>query len=254
MNICNNRSILNLSSLFNFLGDNYPLAVKRKGSKFYSIQTKDSAWPSAIYSLSKTFFTDTKIFEEIKNGISNKTFAPLILIFNNEWDFVTSKLNGIYPIDQWVLMGVNIRNLYLSRKNVDEKIVLGKIKETDEIENWLNLVSKTLFSDKRLSKELFLFLWSSGHELIYLKKNDKIIGTSFIYFDEYNVAGIYMVCIASEFRMQGLGNLIMNYCFKCITARKIERIVLQSTKDGINLYKSLGFTQTGVCNLLYKIK
>jgi ribosomal protein S18 acetylase RimI-like enzyme len=123
-----------------------------------------------------------------------------------------------------------------------------------EISEWTDTVSKILFESKPLSMNLFKFLQNESADLLAIRIDQSIIGTSMIYYDEQGNAGIYMVAVDEKFRGMGFGKKIIRQCFELIIRRNISKCYLQATKMGFPLYKTLGFERTENYILYWKIK
>jgi predicted GNAT family N-acyltransferase len=89
---------------------------------------------------------------------------------------------------------------------------------------------------------------------LYLRNQNTIVATTMVFYDAFETAGIYMVCVNKNMRKKGLGEMVMQKTLQSIRYQKYSNIVLQATKMALPLYKKFNFNHTGVCNLLYKVK
>lgn len=256
MRILTNKSLINLHSLFKHIGSDAGLVHYLESDFIFSIQSKHSAWPNALFNLEDSVLENEAQLGKITEGVQRKIFPPLILLYSDSINTPLLKKNGYYMIDQWVLMELITSGNFAAFEKSDDLqgITFGIIATESELNEWLKIASQNLFPNKILDKNIFSFLMSSSSQLFSLKKGNQIIGTSLIYYDEKDIAGIYMVSINREQRGLGLGKRLLNYTLNNIRQKNIENIVLQSTKAGLKLYQNLGFSKTGICNLFYKIK
>jgi GNAT superfamily N-acetyltransferase len=223
--------------------------------EYISVQLRNSVWPNITYSLNDGFLTNISVLESVSLDIENKKINPLIISNNDSSDIQLLKNKGIYLIDRWVLMNLNLKDfIYNKRAIIGNEFEYGKITSDIELPDWIEILSNNLFDGKELNIDIFSFLMRSSSDLFYLKHNNKIIGTILVYYDENSIAGVYMVSIDKSERKQGLGGQLMNYALKEVKKKGIKKVTLQSTKLGVNLYNSLGFKKKNDINLFYKIK
>lgn len=249
MNISNNNSIQNLHLLYKKLSNCKQIELIEQRN--YSVLiANQSIWPNLIYSDKIDYLNDDFILNRIISNIEKDDLPSLL--FNYEECFNNEKLKSknIYLIDKWSLMDLDLN---IDLVNVD-KYHFEKISTHKDIEDWVKVLSNNLFANKKLNSTIFRYLVNNGCELLQLKMENQIIATSLVYYDNNNVAGIYMVSVNKVFRGKGYGKLMMHYTFNCINEKKIKTITLQSTKSGFAMYSSLNFNQTGHINLFYKTK
>lgn len=249
MSILQNSSIQNLHSLYRYIGSNKEVANFNRNLNFSFIQSHDSAWPNAIYDLKNNCVEEEKEIQKISHKIESKKLPALALVYNDSTNTKLLKANGFYTIEQWILMEFSLENI-VEINNTNCNIVSTEI----ELQNWINIVQSILFSNKKLDLKIFQYLMQTDTHLFYISQNNKIVGTTLAYIDENNVAGIYMVCINEQYRGKSLAKQLMNFTLNFLQKNKIKKVVLQSTKAGRGLYENLLFKETGITNLIYKIK
>lgn len=254
MSTSKNRYINNLYSLYRSASE-FSEVITIKVDVYSSIQLKNSVWPNATYSSIDDFLSNPKVLNSVTSDIKNKKINPLIISNNDNMDIQILKNNGIYLIDRWVLMYLNLKDFVFNQGAlIVDEFEFGKITSDAELPQWTEILSNNLFDGKELNINLFSFLMRDCSDLFYLKLNKKIIGTILVYYDENSIAGVYMVSIDKSERKRGLGGHLINYALTEVKKKGIKKVTLQSTKLGVTLYNSLGFKKNNDINLFYKIK
>jgi len=249
MTILENNSIQNLHSLYQHIGNNKSVVNSNIVDNYSFIQSYNSAWPNAIYNVKNNCIEDEKQLQEISSKILAKELPALALIYNSKTNTNVLKSQGFYTIEQWILMEVNL-DTEVDNNNNNCHVVSSKV----ELQSWLCLVEQVLFGNKTLDIRIFEYLMQANTHFFYVKQNDQIVGTTLAYIDENNLAGIYMVCINEQFRGKSLAKQLMKFTLNYLQEKSIKKVVLQSTKAGLGLYTSLLFKETGIINLIFKIK
>lgn len=249
MSILQNNSINNLHSLYKCIGTNKAIANIGINDNFSFIQSYNSVWPNTIYNFKNNCIEDEKIVKEISDNIIAKKLPELALVYHDTTNTKLLKTNGFYTIEQWILMELNLE------RNIEFEVSNCQIVSTEtELQSWLNVAQNVLFSNKRLDIKIFQHLMQSKAQLFCIKQKNEVVGTTLAYVDEHNVAGIYMVCINEQYRGKSLAKQLMKFTLNYLQKNNINKIVLQSTKAGLGLYTNLLFKETGITNLIYKIK
>ena len=249
MSILQNNSIQNLHSLYQCIGNIENIVNINITDKYSFIQSYHSVWPNAIFNLKNNCIEDEIEIQKISNKIVSKQLPELVLVYNNATNTKLLKANGFYTIEQWTLMELNLET-EIKNETSNCHVVSTEI----ELQCWLNIAQSVLFSNKVLDIKIFQYLMQINTHLFYILHNNEVVGTTLTYVDENEVAGIYMVCINEEYRGKSFAKQLMNFTLHYLQKNKISKVVLQSTKAGLGLYKSLLFKEVGTVNLIYKIK
>lgn len=238
----------NLTSLYNDIGNDCTEFELIRDSFFYSVQPNNGCWPNFIWDISKDDESGS-IGAQVLNFYTNQINKPII-ISNGDLNLeLFLKKNSFVIVDQW-------RGMY---KLLDYKIVVDDPKSgayeirviDSNLSHWVDFVSSELFKGQRVSQSIFDRLRERGNKLIGIyDKNNKIIGCAFIYFDSNNFGSFYMVCVNLQHRGLGLGKLLVNYGLRMMQDRGVMVALLQSTRAGYKLYKSTGFIESNIYNLL----
>lgn len=248
---------LNQKILFDFFdlvgrADKSLLISTRTESYCVSV-SKKGIWPNVIYNIKgKAFTPELENFSKI--GMEGNQ-GPFIIIGaeNNE---ACSRLmeSGYQIIDYWLAMHIHLdKNFYYSSNNNSLKFSVQSV-VMDDLEDWNDFVSRELFSNRKLDVKIFEYLIKSGMEVVTLMMFDKIIGSALIYYNNDKLGSLFMVAIDKNLQGKGLGKLLVNYSLDLMKKRKLESCLLQSTRPGIPLYRSLGFIEDGKYYWMFKTK
>jgi N-acetylglutamate synthase-like GNAT family acetyltransferase len=246
-------NLSNLFSLYNLIALKNDSVIINKNENFSIIVANNSIWPNTIFKVCAKELTD-EIITEIEKSIKSYSVKPLLLLENEADSLARVRKNGFLPIDQWVCM-YHEEGLGSKKSIVNPSVFsISLLRNNVDLNEWVNLVSESMFNNKKLDESIFKLLMDSGIELVVVKLENKIIGSAMIYFDENNIAGIYLVSVSKAHRKQGIGKQIINFCFECIRLHKVSYCVLQATRQAVSLYENLEFKKTGTFNLYLKVK
>ena len=220
--------------------------------KFKVLENRTSAWPPNIAYDINTDYLDERLINSIEYEMNNLGLHPFVIGELKNDDLEVFEKHGFKPIEQWLEM--QLIGLELPKKIRQPDEVETFLIDEGEFDEWTAIVSRVLFKGKTLDSKIFRHLETKGAKIAGMKVNGKWAGTSVTYLDDQGGAGIYMVCIDEEYRGKGFGKWLVNISLEEIKKSGINRCFLQSTKKGINLYKSMKFEKTGNYYLYWKIK
>ena len=108
--------------------------------------------------------------------------------------------------------------------------------------------------DKVLSDPETYIIKKGGH-IFFAESDNKIVGTvALIKIDDATVE-LSKMAVDDAFQGQGIGKILMQYCFEFAQQNNIKTIILYSNtalKPAIHLYRKMGFTELPVNQDLYK--
>ena len=241
----------NLFHLYDDIGRNVSTVNLDILNDYSLISAQGTAWPNCVYNINKAASYDDTVLN-IQKSIFELPVKPLLIsVDNNELD-KTLRKNGYFPVEQWV--GMHIQVYPEGQFAKPTATTIHFITDINRITEWVKVVSEVLFKGKTLQQDIFTYLFEQKHYFIFIEKDKKIIGTSLIYIDEGNIAGIYMFCIMPAYQGMGLGKSLLKYCLSLILKSGRDKCILQSTKMGLRLYESVGFERSNTYNLFIKIK
>jgi ribosomal protein S18 acetylase RimI-like enzyme len=227
------KALYNLFELYRSIADCNDSVTINYFEGFAAIESSNSAWPNMIYSGSPEFLSTES---QVNNFCSFNNLPQTILVNNDFVDWNLLKSKKIYPIDKWTLM---VLSRGIETVNSRDEIDIFLVQDEKDLFCWCEVVSKVLFANKIIDSKLF----GSNKEmdLVMAKIEDEVIATSLVFYDNQNVAGIYMVSVLPEYRRRGIGELLMNFSLKIALQKRVSEVVLQSTNAGLELYKKMGF-------------
>ena len=237
----------NLASLYSFIGSNVAGFNFMNENGLSYVSSNGSCWPNCFWNIQQ----DENRLKEIFGIRKILSTNPLFITTDDKDLEMLLKKQRCFPVDQWKGMYKLINENIKSNENISS---LYKVEVLEnKIDDWTNFVSKELFKGKGLDKEIFFALKENGAKFLAILDNGNIIGSTLIYFDINRIGSLYMVCVNGNYRGMGLGKLLVNHGLNIINQKGIDIALLQSTKLGFNLYKSLGFIESNTYNLFIKI-
>lgn len=127
------------------------------------------------------------------------------------------------------------------RMDASPEVRVAKVLKSDELQLWTETAIATFGFAENDFKEFFYPLIDIANcipLLLYYK--EKPAATAMIYCGS-SVAGIYAMSTKHEFRRLGLGKAIVNECLAIAKESNLNYAVLYASKDGQQLYESMGF-------------
>lgn len=216
------------------------------------IKHENSAWPNVVYNIA-TRDADESLFDSIGRLIEENHLQPLVFCDADSVEPNDFKAHKFLPIDRWTKMQLDL-NSYVPRIT-DSAISCSSIKVIGPLHDWLDVVSQTLFSGKKLDLLLFSEMLALPEFKFHIGVvNDVPVTASLVFIDSNNVAGIYMVSTLSAHQGKGYARMLLDFVFADLLICGISKCVLQSTKAGLKLYTQMGFQSFGHLNLYWKLK
>lgn len=243
----------NLYSLYKYVAKISENTFSNRTNAFSIVYTYESYWPNMIFAIDENKFDEAEL-DEMCNILAKKKLFPLVIVSENEKLTKLFRVRNFMPVEQWTGMFIELIEP-VREYSLSEDFELVTFKPGDDIGKFTETVSGNLFRSNKLDTQLFTSLLSGDRtEMLALFANDQIVGTTMIYYDENNTAGIYMVSANKDFRQKGVGTSLINKALIEIRKRGISHCVLQSTKQAISLYQKAGFEKKSVINLFWKVK
>lgn len=242
----------NLFSLYQSLDNLYEGVTVLLFDGFKVVHARASVWPNVCFGVDPNKFDDALI-DSVTKEMAALKLRPTILLPYDPGQVTLLKQKGYYPVDQWVGMSYNLVSSHLLPATGGGKGIFF-VDGMEEINQWAAVVGETLFEKNPVDAEMFGRLQMIGAKLVGIKAESEWAGTAMIYFDERDIAGIYMVGVRAGHRNKGLGKALINYCLGYLRERSAKKCYLQATKMGAGLYKSLGFKESDKYLIYCKIK
>lgn len=213
------------------------------------IRTEKYIWPNLIFDINSYEY---HTFNDINQKIIEKEIPPFILInciHSGHWEDLLIK-NKYRLILDWTIMYLEVEKIKYSHvtNNFNNEISIKLISEREkkEIDAFTNIVQKNLNNNNPIPDDLFYNLSKSNNfKLLLAYKDNNPCGTLLLYYTD-NICGIYMVAVNKEFRKQGIASRLLRKAIELVKETEIKTIILQSTNEGLPLYKKHGFINTQI--------
>jgi len=208
---------------------------------FKTITTEDSSWPNFIFDVQ----LNNNSIPEITETISNRPQLNHIILDEKQLEENEDLLTqyGFIPLAEWACLEFdNSTTLKQNHNNLTIKTTSPK-----DLKDWIGVASSGF---KALSLELFKNLLSSKNTTLYSGYHqNKLIATALL-FKHNNTAGIYHVVTHPNYRNKGFGAEIFSFCEQEALKNKADRVIAQSTQEGLNTWIDTGMKQYGNFYLL----
>lgn len=215
---------------------------------YHFVSASSKEFPQFVYQIDINKIIKTDFVEKIE-----KRELPPYLKLNscqitNEFTCYL-KQNGFRKISSEAAMQLGNYDMLIKNKF---NLEIYKVKDEQSLNEFLYVLDKTLFATKKMPPEIIKNMMNETYfEAYYGVYEGKAVASSMAF--EYNgTAGLYMIAVLEEYRGKGFGKEITSYP---ILNSKLSstKIILQSTKLGNPLYKSLGFKEYCNFDLYWKV-
>lgn len=155
------------------------------------VKHENSPWPNVVYDV-RRLDKDEVFFNTLRNLIEENNLQPLVFCDAEAVDPIAFKNHKFLPVDRWVKMQLDLDS-YEPRVGIDD-FVSTVVTDYNSLRDWLEIVSKTLFNDKKLDISLLKWMLERPEFKFQLGTYNNIpVCASLTYTDKNNIAGIYMV-------------------------------------------------------------
>lgn len=245
----------NLYQLYGLVAERGHFPVKEAGP-FRSITAAGTPWP------------DMNFIPGLPSGLPGADIGLLAGQIRQEgWSKITIlnqavltpvaqadlRTNGFLPATQWTNMELDLANAgewedKAVRAADDTRVT--EVTTADELTGWLEVVEKVLFNGKPLEKDMFLSgIADNIFKLLSVYYKGRVASTGLIFLGR--TPGVYMVATDPGYRRLGLAGRLMERARQTALDAGYEKLVLHSTREGLDFYLSLGFTGKGKMTLYY---
>ncbi|MEO0060159.1 MAG: hypothetical protein RLZZ312_1806 [Bacteroidota bacterium] len=121
--------------------------------------------------------------------------------------------------------------------------------------HWLEKHFEVEPIDQRVLSDPQTHILDKGGHIFFAKINHEIAGTVALIKSHNNVFELSKMAVSENFQSQGIGKILIEYCFDFAKQNNISEIILYSNtklEAAIHLYKKMGFTEIPVNQDLYK--
>jgi GNAT superfamily N-acetyltransferase len=233
---------LNHRKLFELMAANKTLTNSFISEPFVSVKAKEGTYPNLTlcYDLNEL---DSVAFEQFNKAVEQKIASPYFIFPKSETSILLEDLlkkSGYRAVDQWISMRISTNTVY-AISNTDFSVI--RVETESQLEQWLQIVSATLFNNRTINPEIFSYLMNEHGINLWLGMYQNNPVSTTLSFEKDNTFGLYMVSTLAEKQGQGFGQSIVQNALDYAKSIGCEELVLQSTRAGINLYKKMGFEE-----------
>jgi len=226
--------------------------VDRNDKGCFSVFKKESLlWPNMTILNPNVQYARNCISEYV-NSSDKCTTLMLQKELLTENDFKVLANASYMPVGEWVNM--TLSDLHFSAMTGKDKIVINEIdgENSGYLSDWNRVIGEQLFRGKQLDKYLVKTLSCKNEFKLYGGRYDGVlVSTGLVFYG--SMPGVYMIATEKPFQGLGFGRAMMQKILNDCVVSGYKEICLQSTGAGLNLYKSLGFTESGKSVLFFKI-
>jgi len=196
---------------------------------------------------------ETNSFDTYFTAVEQLEASPRIIIEKNADSATFEQLfkqNGFRPVEEWTSMQISLTDL---ENESNAELIIETVKNEHQLGQWLSIVEKTLFNGNHINRLIFNQLRENEDTTMwlgYLSNQPISTALSFIHKD---TVGLYMISTSGEFRGKGFGQEITAKALLDAAGKGISIGVLQATRQGLNLYKKIGFQENGKFIIYWKV-
>jgi ribosomal protein S18 acetylase RimI-like enzyme len=243
----------NLYRLYEFIGNKKGCQIF-KGETVDQVISKPSCWPNMIFNTRIGGKGTSEAIDNVIRKIRTKEAPPFWILTPETDSSVESFLekNGMVAIDLLAGMSVDIENFYknLRGKKIDDLYII-EVSTSNQMTEWLEIVSKVIFRGKKLDQELFKGMIGSPSVHFYLGTiNDIPVATSMSFISNPS-AGFYNIATLPEFRKRGYATAMTSYALTEAFRKSCETGILHASGIGEPIYFNMGFRASGIYKVFW---
>ncbi|HYE08839.1 MAG TPA: GNAT family N-acetyltransferase [Patescibacteria group bacterium] len=132
-------------------------------------------------------------------------------------------------------------NNFTSSKNVNENISVLLLETEELLPKWVDIVSKALFGFELITLNQFKDVLELNNTHFYIGLLNNTPASVCMTITDGDTSVLEMVATLEQYRHKGLASATINIALDDLKGAGIRTISLRAEKDGISLYKHLGF-------------
>jgi hypothetical protein len=202
------------------------------------IRNIPNVWPRIIYRVDSEIIEE-QAFSLFSEKVNSGDYPELLIttVENiRQIDPFLRKLS-FYPFSAWKGMAIN--NLTaITHPVLPETIRIVSPESSEDIEQWIKIVSSELIAPSRFDDSLLKNLVKSPEIEAYLLKYNGVGISTVLVFNSEKSAGLYLIATVKSMQRQGFAKLLVH---QIISQCAKKPIVLHATQKGEGLYSKLGF-------------
>jgi hypothetical protein len=226
-----------------------------KERDFSWVRNQRSAWPNWIFRLNKDLLTQEDFIKSLADRIKDKEIPPFLVTLepdNTERFYSLALKYGLKQINRWTGMAIS-RDDYLTFPDGHLHNEIIEVRNSDNLNDWIQVVNASLFNSTTLEKEIVEKLFNRGPLRLYLGYENKCPVSTSMSFEYRSVAGLYMVATMESHRGKGMGTLLTRYAMDRCFQNKSELIILHASAMGESIYRKIGFKEYCKFGILWMV-
>ena len=230
----------NLYRFYHFIGKaDLVRYVKEEG--YYAISSPNGLWPQTIFQLDKKIKPE-KLIPKISKDIINKNYprffiAPKDYIHKKHASLL--KENNIVPVLLWKGMVNSIREEI--PLDMPEDVVVRQLYQQKDFGDFADLVNEDLMVGQPFDKRIWEDLASEKKlQLFGLFLRQKLVSAIIAFYSD-NIAGLYFLATAKNFRGRGYGTFMMQHLLNKTYLHGAREVILHTNGNALKLHEKVGF-------------
>nr|WP_303740842.1 GNAT family N-acetyltransferase [Lutispora saccharofermentans] len=127
------------------------------------------------------------------------------------------------------------------QENLNEDIAVLKLEKDELLPEWVKIVNEGLFGCELITVDQFTDIFELGNVHFYIGLLNNIPASACMTIKDSDTSVLEMVATLEQYRHKGLATAVINKALDDLKKSGIKTISLRAEKDGVNLYKHLGF-------------
>ncbi len=219
-------------------------------NNFDVIRSRHTSWPNALLNVRGTQNELVTLLNQIEGQKPEETVLPkFIKCCPNEdnSDLLNLAKKRKYRTGSWTAMTHPLDKLTPQESQL---LSIQEVTSQNEIQLWGKIVATELMNDPEMDVQMFAYMIAMETCYFYLGWiGDKAIASAMLFVKE-GVGGIYLVATDKEHQKQGFGAAVTNSCLHKAKELNCQRVDIQATDAGKNMYASLGFIDVGKIDVI----
>ncbi|GAB5417772.1 MAG: hypothetical protein Crog4KO_24790 [Crocinitomicaceae bacterium] len=209
------------------------------------VRSRNTSWPNALLNVRGTRSELGSFLDQIEAQKPSEIILPKFIKCcptADNADLLNLAKERNYRTGAWAAMTHSLDKLPPQKTQL---LSIQQVTSQNEIQLWGKIVAKELMNDPEMDVLLFESMIAMETCYFYLGWiGNKAIASSMLFVKE-GVGGIYLVATEREYRKQGFGAEVTNICLHKAKELNCQRVDIQATDAGRNMYASLGFKDAG---------
>ncbi|MDP2887831.1 MAG: GNAT family N-acetyltransferase [Bacteroidota bacterium] len=205
------------------------------------IKNIPKVWPRIIYRI------NTEIIEQkssiiFAEKVKSDSYPELLISEDENIQQIDPFLRmlGFCPFSAWKGMALNNMGEIVSPQ-LPETIQIVRCESSDDIEQWMQIVTSELITPVQFDKVLLESLIDQSGVEVYLLKYNGVGVSTILVFNSGTSTGLYFIATKKLAQRQGFAKLLVQQILSQNARKSKMPVILHATKTGEALYSKLGF-------------